>query len=105
MFSSEIKIYQTPSGKEPFKEWLSQIKDFKTKKIIINKIDSLSLGNYGNLKVIDNGLYELKIYFGPGYRVYFTMDRGVLILFGGNKDTQSRDIAKSKLFLNDYRSR
>lgn len=89
------------NGKAPVKEWLNSFKDGKTKARIIDRIRRLLIGNYGDYKRIDNGLSELRLKFGSGYRIYFSEIDNVIILLlcGGDKSTQSRDIKKAKEYL------
>lgn len=90
----EIKYYAGPNGKEPYTEWFNGIRDAKTKAIIAVKIDRMKLGNFGDCESIGEGLSELKIYYGPGYRVYFGQigNTIIIILCGGDKSTQKKDI-------------
>lgn len=96
-----IKVFQTNTGKKPFNNWLDKVKDRKDRARIRRRIDRLQLGHYGDFKKLQKDLYELRLFFGPGYRVYFT-EQGeeiVLLLLGGDKKTQSRDIEKAKQYL------
>ena len=95
----KVSIYSTETGKSPFLEWLYDL-DTKTRTIIRSRIDRVSLGNFGDSKPIKGvtGLRELRINHGPGYRVYFGL-KGmtvILILLGGDKSSQQRDITKAK---------
>lgn len=98
----EIELYALPSGKEPYTEWeLSQNKDVQA--IISARLARLRGGNFGNRKPIGDGVFELKIYYGPGYRVYYGM-RGkkiVILLCGGDKSSQKKDIKKAKEYWED----
>jgi putative addiction module killer protein len=96
----KILIYQASLGKAPFREWLLSKKlDPKTRAKIRAKIELLSLGNYGNCKSVGAGVYELKIDYGPGYRVYFGQkgDEIIILLCGGDKSTQPKDIKTAQL--------
>jgi putative addiction module killer protein len=86
-----IEIRQTVA----FSRWLDGLKDRKARARILVRIDRLSLGNPGDVKPVGEGVSELRITYGPGYRVYFTQrsNRLVLLLCGGNKSSQKRDIA------------
>ncbi|MDH5388745.1 MAG: type II toxin-antitoxin system RelE/ParE family toxin [Gammaproteobacteria bacterium] len=90
----EIQIYQLDNGKLPFDSWLKGLKDQRAKTKILVRLDRLSLGNFGDTKSIDEGVFELRINEGKGYRVYFGRKGGeiVLLLCGGNKSTQQKDI-------------
>jgi len=90
----EINVQET----DFFKKWMKALKD-KTARTIINaRIRRLSLGNKGDTGPIGDGVSELRIDYGPGYRVYYTMIQGCLIILlcGGDKSSQSRDIVKAK---------
>ena len=98
-----IEIYQDASGKMPFLEWIKQI-EFSFQPRIYARIDRLKSGNFGDHKLIGDGIYELRIHFGSGYRVYFGKIRNKIILLfsGGDKKTQHQDIEKAKRYLSDY---
>jgi putative addiction module killer protein len=83
---------------DEFDKWLAQLKDAKGKARIVARIRSAELGNLGDVKPVGEGVSEMRIHFGPGYRLYFTQ-RGrllILLLLGGDKSSQSRDIQKAK---------
>ena len=103
----EIRIYTTSDGRAPFSEWLDSLRDRRGQAVIAARVDRVQLGNFGDCRSIGGGVSELRIHFGPGYRVYFGQDGGeiVLLLCGGAKQTQPRDIAKAKVYWGDYRSR
>jgi putative addiction module killer protein len=102
----KIAIYTTASGKSPYKEWLSDL-DTTTRAIIRTRLDRIVLGNYGDCKVLSGakGIAELRINFGPGYRLYFGKDGEslVILLTGGNKGTQDKDVAKAKKYWSEYK--
>jgi putative addiction module killer protein len=81
-----------------FDEWLARLKDARGRARILVRIDRLALGNPGDVRPVGGGISEMRIDFGPGYRVYF-MQRGqvlIVLLAGGDKSTQARDIAKAQ---------
>ena len=89
------------TGREPFPEWLDD-QDSKTRAIVFTRLDRVAVGNFGDCKQIKDasGVWELRIDYGPGYRVYFGkkgMDI-VILLVGGDKGSQSRDIAKARRY-------
>ncbi len=106
MSITKIIIYTTQSGKAPFKEWLEEL-DAKTRAIVRTRIDRVRLGNFGDCKVLTDGegLSELRISFGAGYRVYFGRDGRALIILltGGDKSSQKRDISKAKEYWRAYK--
>ncbi len=81
----------------PFRDWLNGLKDRRAGSVIVGRLRRASEGNLGQTRSLGAGLSEMKIDFGPGYRVYFTRagDRIVVILCGGDKSTQSRDIERA----------
>ncbi|MEA3554506.1 MAG: type II toxin-antitoxin system RelE/ParE family toxin [Campylobacterota bacterium] len=83
---------------DTFSKWLKKLKDIQAKVSIIRRIDRIKKGNFGDHKSIGNGVNELRITTGPGYRVYYTKkdDEIVILLIGGDKSTQAEDIAKAK---------
>jgi putative addiction module killer protein len=104
---SEIRRYITPDGRNPFAEWLSSLRDLSAVVKIEQRLDRVRLGNLGNSKSVGEGVCELKIDFGPGYRVYFGQVGStiVLILCGGDKSTQEQDIRKAKEYWKEYGER
>ena len=81
-----------------FDQWLKKLKDIKAKIAIARRIDRMKDGNFGDCKYLGDSLYELRIGIGPGYRVYFIKEKEtiVIILLGGDKSTQQRDITLAK---------
>ena len=83
---------------EEFSHWLDNLRDDKARKIIVKRIRTMSLGTLGDAGSIEGDLFEAKIHYGPGYRLYF-VNRGkriIIILCGGDKSTQNRDVDKAK---------
>jgi putative addiction module killer protein len=81
-----------------YKRWIRRIKDDKTVAIINSRLSRVALGNLGDAKSVGGKVWELRIDYGPGYRVYFTW-RGkelIILLAGGDKTTQSQDISKAQ---------
>lgn len=100
----KIAIYSTPAGKAPFSEWQNTL-DAPTRALIKTRISRVKLGNFGDCKSVGDGLRELRINYGPGYRIYFGMQGStlVILLTGGNKRSQLRDIAKAKKYWLEYK--
>lgn len=100
-----IKEYIAADGKSHFRIWHDCFKDIKTRAKIDIKIARLRLGNFGDTKSLGQGVYELRIHFGPGHRIYYGLDGQeiVLLLCGGDKSTQKKDIKKAKIFWKDYK--
>ncbi|MGL5873898.1 MAG: type II toxin-antitoxin system RelE/ParE family toxin [Xenococcaceae cyanobacterium] len=102
----QIRLLETDEGTVPFKEWYFSLKDKVTKVRIRRRLDRLELGNFGDTESIGEGIYELRIHFGAGYRVYFARVENVIIVLlgGGIKKTQSKDIAKAKKLWRKYKN-
>lgn len=83
---------------EFFSKWLHKLKDISGRVSIIRRIERIKSGNFGDSKSVGDDVFELRITSGPGYRVYYTKrdDEIVILLLGGDKSTQSKDIAKAK---------
>lgn len=95
----EILEYQTSSGKVPFREWLLSLKGLHTRARIRARIDRLQLGNFGDCKSLGQGLIELRLHFGAGYRLYIGREgqRAIILLCGGDKGSQPSDIQRAGL--------
>ena len=103
----EIELYETGSGKCPFEIWVKGIKEIHTRAKVLTRIDRLKLGNFGDCKTLQVGVCELRIHYGPGVRIYYGKigNKVILLLCGGDKGSQERDIVKAKEYLKDYQSR
>lgn len=103
----EIIYYEDRKGTYPAFEWLEKLKDKKTRVIIKGRIRRLEDGNLGLTRSIGQGLIELKIDYGPGYRVYlgFDGDTIIVVLATGDKSTQSKDIESARTRWRDYKER
>lgn len=102
-----LRTYVLPDGGIPFQKWLSELKVKKARAAILARIDRLRLGNFGDYKRLTEDLYALRIHLKPGYRVYFAEIEGgiILLLWGGTKHTQRKDIDKTKFYWDEIRSR
>lgn len=103
----QLELYLTREGDAPFTEWLDTLRDVKARAKIRVSLDRLQLGNPGDSKSVGEGVSELRIDFGPGYRVYFGQDgtKLVILLCGGDKSTQQEDIKRAKRYWTDYKKR
>ena len=101
----DIKLFRTKDGKKPFIEWLESLRDQKAKQKIQLRVDRLSLGNPGHTNSVGEGVQELKIDYGPGFRVYFGYEGNVVVilLLGGDKSSQDEDIKKAKSYWKEYK--
>ena len=86
-----------------FDKWLSKLRDTNGKACILARIKRAELGNLGDYKALGNGLHEMRIDSGPGYRLYFTRfeDKIIILISGGNKSSQSNDIKKAYMILKE----
>lgn len=101
----EIKIYATENGKEPFREWLDSLKDVDTRALVFQRLQRIRLGNFGDCKPIAEGLWEFRIHHKAGIRIYYARvgTRLILIIGGGDKRSQGRDMVRAKKYLEDYK--
>lgn len=81
-----------------FAKWYENLKDIKTKARIILRLKSVTLGNFGDYKSVGKNLFELRFFFGSGYRIYYTIkdEKVIFLLVGGDKSSQDKDIKKAK---------
>lgn len=88
---------------EYFSKWHDKLKDARARMKIYFRIEQTKLGNFGDFKFVGDGIYEMRIHYGPGYRIYYTKedDVVVLLLVGGDKTTQQKDIEKAKELKNE----
>lgn len=100
----DVRILILSNGRAPFKEWFRSLRDNQTKARIQSRIDRLRLGGFGDYQSVGNGVFELRIHFGPGYRVYFGLygTQVVLLLCGGDKSTQPHDIADAQHYWKEF---
>ena len=98
----EIQIITT----DKFERWLRSIVDIRSRRKITLRIQRLKLGNFGDYKSVGKEVYELRIHFGPGYRVYFAKkgELFVILLVGGDKNSQSKDIIQSQLLWQEIKN-
>jgi putative addiction module killer protein len=103
----ELRRYVTANGADVFGEWLAGLKDARARAKIVARIDRLAAGNFGDCKSLRGGLSELRIDWGPGYRVYYALTGKtcLLLLCGGDKRKQSTDIQRALEYLKDFKER
>lgn len=100
----EIQYYRGPNGRQPYTEWFESIRDKNTQQRIDKRLARLEDGNFGDCKSVGGGIFELRLDFGPGYRIYFRQIENtlVLLLCGGDKASQQRDIELAKTYWREY---
>ena len=103
----EIRHFVTPAGVDVFDDWLTELADARAQAKIATRINRLAAGNFGDCKSLRQGLYELRVDWGPGYRVYYALigKACLLLLCGGDKRKQAADIERALEYLKDYKER
>lgn len=103
----EIRHYVNADGLDVFAHWLEELGDRQARARIKTRIDRVSLGNFGDVEPVGEAVSELRIDWGPGYRVYFArVGKTILLLLcGGDKRTQRKDIENAKAYFQDYKRR
>jgi putative addiction module killer protein len=98
-----VREYETPDGQSPFRAWLETL-DRATRARIQARVLRFETGNLGDHKTVGRGVLEARVMFGPGYRIYFGRDGATLVvlLVGGSKATQARDIRNAQKYWRDY---
>ena len=94
-----LLYFESKSGKSPFLGWLESL-DKRTQARVRNRLLRIEQGNFGDHKSLGDGIHELRLFFGPGYRVYYGIEgnRIVILLIGGDKDSQTEDVAMAKRY-------
>ena len=100
----EVKFYKLKNDKEPVKEWLLTL-DFSTRVKIVKRLERIYDNNFGDYKQIAPNLYELRFFFGSGYRIYYTIqgETIVMLLYAGDKSDQKKNIEIAKSYLKDIK--
>lgn len=103
----ELRHYVTADGRDPFGEWLQALADVQARARIEVRLGRIERGLFGDCKPVGEGVSELRVRWGPGYRVYFCRDGDaiVILLCGGDKRTQARDIRNAIGYRKDYEAR
>ena len=103
----QINDYLTDDGRIAFKEWLSALTDKQAKSPVLPRVLRMTAGNFGDCKPLQNGVWELRIDHGLGYRVYYaqTGNKLLLLLIGGDKSKQQSDINKALNYRKDWNRR
>jgi putative addiction module killer protein len=104
---NQLHYYQTAAGERPFVRWLAGLTDRQARARIEARLARAAAGNLGDVEPVGEGVLELRIDWGPGYRVYFSRVGQVIVLLlcGGDKRTQQRDIRNAKAYFEDYKTR
>ena len=101
----KLLAHRTSNGREPFTEWYDSIRDEEIENRIGRRLDRIRSGNFGDYRSVGAGVFELRFSFGPGYRIYFSEvdETIVLLLCGGDKSSQARDIERAKRYWLEYK--
>ena len=99
----QLEVYVTKNGKAPFLDWLESL-DNKIRYRVKERLYRIALGNLGDHKFISKGVSEIRLTFGSGYRIYYSNmeNKTIMLLCGGDKSTQKRDVKKTNAYLQDY---
>ena len=101
-----LSNYVTPDNIEPFREWIRKLKNYEGRGRILVRLNRIrEHGNLGKCKALKDGVFELIIDAGPGYRVYFAEDGErdeIVLLCGGDKSTQKADVVRAKKYWSEY---
>lgn len=105
LFMKQVRIYKTPAGTEPFSRWMDSIKDPVINARIRTRLARLYLGNEGDHEPVGKGVYELRLMFGSGYRIYYAKlgEMLIILLNGGDKKSQSKDIQLAQQYLVEFK--
>ncbi len=101
----EVLEYLNPEGKSTFQYWLMCLKDVRGRAVVRRKINQLRLGYLLDVRTLRDDLFEIRIFFGPGYRIYFGRlnKKTIILLWGGDKGSQKRDVEKAKKYWKLYK--
>ena len=105
----EVENYKNEEGEAPFRSWIENLADAKAQTMLVARIDRASYGNFGDWKALSGakGLFEMRLHYGQGYRIFYTVigQRVILLLAGSIKRDQDKMIAKATEYLADYNRR
>jgi putative addiction module killer protein len=100
----QLTYYTDATGEKPFRKWLHSLRDRSAFARIATRLERVELGNVGDHKNVGSGVFELRIHYGPGYRVYYAYSGNqiVLLLLGGDKSTQEQDIVTAVAYWKNF---
>jgi putative addiction module killer protein len=103
----EIRHYVTPAGKDVFLDWRRKLRDVTAATAVDRRVMRVETGNFGDYKPCQDGVWELRIDIGPGYRVYYAIAAKtvILLLCGGDKRAQDADVEKACKYWQDWQGR
>ena len=105
--TNTVIVHSEKSGKEPFTRWLYRLGDAIARRRVLARLRRLEQGHRGDCKPLIDGIYELRLSFGPGYRIYYGQEDSnlIVLLCGGDKSSQQEDIKQARKYWNDYKTR
>ena len=107
MDTYEIRHYVDESGNDLYQDWIMGLRDQVAKVAVYRRVARIAVGNFGDHKFLQDGVWELRIDVGQGYRVYYAQveSKVILLILGGDKRTQDADIAKASKLLRNWEKR
>jgi len=102
-----LRNYAKPSGDVPFLKWLNSLKDLVTRLRIRRRLDRVEQGNFGDCEPVGDGISELRLFFGSGYRIYIAEwdDAIIILLCAGDKSSQKKDTTLAKSYWHELKER
>jgi putative addiction module killer protein len=103
----EVRDYLTADGDDPYAKWLMALMDRQARARILVRVGRMTTGHFGDVKPVGHGVWEARIDWGPGYRIYYAQagQRLILLLVGGDKRTQQADIERAHMYWADWQHR
>jgi putative addiction module killer protein len=103
----EVREYRTRDGRRPLSEWIAALRDRSARSRVLARLDRLSIGLRGDWKPVGHGVFELRVDYGPGYRIYCAAHGNelVILLCGGDKRKQTQDIETAHAYWQDFKER
>ena len=103
----DIQNYLSPTGEDPYANWLASLADRQARARVLVRIGRMASGNFGDVKPVGGGVWEARVDWGPGYRVYYAQagKRLILLLIGGDKRKQQSDIDQAHEYWEDWQQR
>ena len=104
-YPRKLEVYRDPNGRELFSLWFESIQDTRGQDRIQARLINIMSGNFGDYRSVGEGVFEIRFHFGAGYRIYFgeVNNTIVLLLCGGDKSSQARDIEHAKTYWREYK--
>lgn len=106
VITRNVLIFSDKNGYEPYTDWIDNLKDKQNQQRIKARVRRLEQGNFGDHRPVGDNVSELRFFFGSGFRVYYAEDgeKIVLLLCGGDKQSQEKDIESAKTYWKEYQN-